>query len=84
MPKEARKVKKVALLFSIMSILLSDTMRAVIAYVYQDMLCGIAHMGYSAPANVAFLYAIPFIIAIMICIVLAAFFYRKTKNDYNR
>ncbi len=37
-------------------------------------------MGYSAPASVAFLYAIPFVIAIMICVVLAVVIYRKGRR----
>ena len=32
---------------------------------YKDMLCGIEHLGYSAPASIAFLYSIPFLLGII-------------------
>ena len=51
-------MKKAAVAFVVIAVLLSDIMCAVVAYAYRDMLCGIAHLGYSAPASVAFLYAI--------------------------
>ena len=73
-------MKKASIVLIVIAVLLSDLMCAVVAYVYCDMLCGIEYMGYSAPANVAFLYAIPFLIAIVICIVLAVIFYRKAKK----
>ena len=50
---------KLSHLFSAVAILLSDVMCAVVAFGYRDMLCGIEHSCYSAPASVAFLYAIP-------------------------
>jgi uncharacterized membrane protein len=43
------------------------------------MLCGIEHRGFSAPAEIAFLIAVPFIIAITLCFILAFLFYRKSK-----
>ena len=67
-------------LFVVLSFLLSHAMCVVIAYNYHDMLCGIAHMGYSAPAEGVFLYAIPFIIGIVICVTLARVFHRKIKG----
>lgn len=51
----------------------------VVAYNYRGMLCGIEHGGYSAPASVAFLYAIPFIIVILVCAIFAYVFYKKSK-----
>ena len=53
-------MKALSCTFAALAILLSDVMCAVVAYLYRDMLCGIAHDCYSAPAGVAFLYAIPF------------------------
>lgn len=53
-------MRKLSHLFSAVAILLSDVMCAVVAFGYRDMLCGIEHSCYSAPASVAFLYAIPF------------------------
>jgi len=70
---------KIAAIVSIaIAVLLSDIMCAFVAFVYRDMLCGIEHLGYSAPVSVAFLYAIPFLIGIIICAVLAIVFYRKS------
>ncbi len=74
-------MKKTAIVLAVIAVLLSDIMCAVIAFIYRDMLCGIEHMGYSAPASVAFLYAIPFVIAIMICVVLAVVIYRKRQKN---
>ena len=66
-----KRMKKLSYLFIAIAILLSDIMCFVVAYNYRDMLCGIEHTGYSAPANVAFLSAIPFGIGIIICAVVA-------------
>ena len=65
--------------FAVLAVLLSDAMCAFVAYSYRDMLCGIEHMAYSAPASVAFLYAIPFGVAIIVCIVLTCIFRRIAK-----
>ena len=60
-------MKKLSYLFIAIAILLSNIMCSVVAFNYRDMLCGIEHLGYSAPASVAFLSAIPFGIGIIIC-----------------
>ena len=44
------------------------------------MVYGIRYLGYSAPASVAFLYAIPFMAGIIICAALAGVFYKKSKK----
>ena len=64
-------MKKLSLLFTVLAILLSDMMCFIVAYHYRDMLCGIEHAGYSAPAGTAFLYAIPFVFGIILCVALA-------------
>ena len=74
-------MKIVVIVFVIVSILLSDIMCAFVAFAYRDALCGIEHLGYSAPAGVAFLYAIPFVIGIIICVILAVIFYRKSTKE---
>ena len=51
----------------------------VVAWNYRDMLCGIAHSCYSAPAEMAFLTAIPYTVGIIICCILAYVFRRKAK-----
>ena len=44
------------------------------------MLWGIQYACYSAPASVAFLLAIPYVVGIAACVILAAVFYRKAKR----
>ena len=70
-------MKKLSYLFTALAIVLSDIMCFVVAYNYLDMLCGIEHAGYSAPASTAFLYAIPFVVGIIVCAVLAIRFRKK-------
>ncbi len=70
-------MKTLSTVFWILAVLLSDVMCAVVSYNYCDMVWGIKYAGYSAPASVAFLTAIPFVIAIVVCIVLALFFKKK-------
>lgn len=70
-------MKKLSNLFIILAVMLSDIMCFVVAYNYRSMLCGIEHEGYSAPASTAFLYAIPFIIGIIVCIILSMMLCKK-------
>ena len=70
-------MKKLSYLFTALAIVLSDIMCFVVAYNYRDMLCGIEHAGYSAPASTAFLYAIPFVVGIVVCAILAIRFRKK-------
>ena len=65
-------------LFAVLAVLLSDAMCAVVAYAYCDMVWGIRYAGYSAPASVAFLRAIPFLAGIVLCAALAVFFRKKS------
>ena len=77
-------MKKSGLIFAALGVLLSDIMCFVVAFNYRDMLCGIEHRGFSAPAEIAFLIAIPFIIVIILCFILAFLFYRKAKIGSQR
>ena len=63
--------------FGVLAVMLSDVMCAVAAFNYCDMLWGIRYAGYSAPANTAFLTAVPYVIGIIVCVILAVFFRRK-------
>lgn len=72
-------MKKLSYLFTALAILLLSIMCAVVAYNYRDMLCGIEHAGYSAPASTAFLYAIPFVVGIIVCTVSAYVFHKKSR-----
>lgn len=65
-------------LFLVLAVLLSDVMCAVVAYNYCNMVWGIKYAYFSAPASTAFLVAIPFIIAIVVCVVIALYFKKRT------
>ena len=63
-----------------LALVLSQAACVVVAYDYRDMLCGISHGGYSAPAWVAFLELIPFALGVILCAVLALVFHKKSKE----
>ncbi len=73
-------MKTLSRLFLAAAIVLSHTMCAVVAYNYRGMLCGIEHLCYSAPANVAFFTAIPFVLGIAVLLWLAVRFRRKAAQ----
>ena len=71
--------KKLSTIFIILALTLSHIMCTVVAYNYAALLyCG-KYGGCSAPASVAFLYAIPFGIGVAICTALAIIFKHKAK-----
>lgn len=71
-------MKKLSIIFSTLAVLLSDIMCAVVAYNYCDLLWGGQYAGYSAPANTAFVYVIPYAIGIIVSVVLAIIFRKKS------
>lgn len=71
------KFKVLSIVFGIMAVLLSIVMCAVVAYNYCSMLWGAKYEGYSAPANISFYLAVPYILGIVICVVLMLFFKKK-------
>jgi len=73
------KPKIISRIFATAAILLSNVMCAVVAYSYCDMLYGGEFKGYSAPAWVAFFYAIPYAAAIILCVIVALVFNKKAK-----
>ena len=73
-------MKKLSVVFGLFAIILSNVMCAVVAFNYRDMLCGIQHSCYSAPAWVEFLSAIPYAFAIAVCIILAVVFKKRSVN----
>lgn len=73
-------MKKLGCLFAIIALILSHVMCAVVAYNYAYMLCAIEHCGNSAPAGIAFIYAIPFGIVILICAALSVYFFKKQSS----
>ena len=64
-------------LFGLLAILLSNIMCAVVTYNYCDILWGTKYAGYSAPARTAFVLAVPYIIGIIVCVILAVVFHKK-------
>lgn len=70
-------MKKLSILFAALAVLLSDVMCAVVAYNYCELLWGAKYAGYSAPAATAFLFAVPYSIAIAVCAVLAVVFKKR-------
>ena len=72
-------MKKRSNLLLIAALILSHLMCVVVAFSYRDMLCCIEHSLCSAPAWIAFLYALPFGICIFVCVVLALIIRRKAK-----
>lgn len=70
-------MKKLSILFTILALLLSHLMCAVVAFNYCDMLWGIRYSCYSAPAWTAFLLVLPYSIGIVICTILAFLFHKK-------
>ena len=72
-------MKKLSYIFVFIAILLSNIMCAVVAYNYRSAICAIQHNGFSAPANIAFFYAIPFVFLIVICLIFAYIFHKKSK-----
>ena len=75
-----KKYKYLSHVFAALAVLLSDVMCATVAYNYCDMQWGIRYRGYSAPANVAFIFIIPYVIGIAICIILSWTFYKRNRK----
>ena len=67
-------------IFSVFAIILSNVMSVVVAYKYCDMLYGIEYRGYSAPAELALVNAIPFLVGIVLCVILAIAFQKRLKH----
>lgn len=65
------KYKPVPKILLIFAVVLFGAMCAVVGYNYAYLEYAGRHMGFSAPPSVAFLYAIPFIAAILVMLLLA-------------
>ena len=70
-------MKNLSTLFTIIALILSHVMCIVLAYNYRDALCAIEHAGFSAPASIVFILAVPFAIGIVVCALLAIKFRKK-------
>ena len=78
-----KKHRMAGYVFAALAILLSDIMCAVVGYGYSSMVWGIQYAGYSAPAYVAFFTAIPYIIGIIICVIVACVCFRKARVGFS-
>lgn len=74
-----RKFKILRNIFTALVLILSHLMCTEVAFNYASMLCTIEHKGFSAPANTAFIFAIPYGIGIIICVTLALVFNKKAR-----
>ncbi len=63
-----------------LALIISNITTASAFYNYRDMLCGIEHEGYSAPASVAFIFAIPGYVLSIIFIMAAIYLSKKSKE----
>ena len=70
-------MKNLSTIFTIIALILSHVMCTVLAYNYRDALCAIDHAGFSAPASIVFILAVPFVIGIIVCALLAIKFRKK-------
>ena len=64
-------------LFAAAAVVLSHIMCIVVTYNYRGLQCAIEHQGFSAPATVAFLAAVPFAVGIAVCVMLTVRFSKK-------
>lgn len=69
--------KLLSKLFTILAIATSYAMCLSIGYNYRDMLCGIEHAGFSAPAEIALLCVIPYAAIIILFLILAKILKRR-------
>ena len=69
-------MKTLSIFFQILAVLLSDLMCAVIARSYYILRWG--KLPVSAPAWMAFLWGIPFLLGIAVCLILAVIFKKKS------
>ena len=75
-----KKQKVIPIICSIIGLILSHIMVAHVSFAYRDMLCGIEHKGYSAPADVAYFYAIPYLLGIILLFIVAIVFWKKYRR----
>ncbi len=74
-----KKFKILRNVFATLAFVLSHAMCIDVALNYASMLCAIEHKGFSAPADTAFLFAIPYVVAILLCLGLAWVCNKKAK-----
>jgi len=73
------KENKLTKIAYVVAVIISNIMCATVAYKYCELTYQIKYEGASAPANVAFIWIIPFAICITICLVIG----KIAKNKSN-
>lgn len=73
-------MKHLPKLFAVLSIILTIIMCVVVAYNYGTLVWGGQYAGYSAPPETAFFLAIPYLIGIAVCVALAVFFKKRSRQ----
>ena len=73
-------MKKAILVFKLIAVILSYAMCITVSYLFGVSVCASANLLTSAPAWVALLLAIPFLIAIAICVVIISILQIKSKK----
>ena len=71
------KYRVLSVIFAVLAVILLVIMGITVIYNYTAMLYGIRYLGFSAPANSAFLLIIPYGLAIIVSLVLSSFFRRR-------
>ncbi len=64
-----------------LAVMISNIMCAAVAYNYCSLQWSAVYEGSSAPPSVAFLFALPFLAGIILCMLSAWFFHKKSKHQ---
>ena len=75
-----KRNKILAVVFGVITVLLLCAMCATVAFSYAEMICAMNHCGASAPPEIAFFLAIPFLVGIAISAVLWTVFHKKLQR----
>ena len=75
-----KRNKVLSVVFGVITVLLLCAMCATVAFNYAQMICAMNHCGASAPPEIAFFLAIPFLFGILISGVLSLVFYKKSQR----
>ena len=75
-----KRIKRTYIAFFALAILLLCVMCATVGFCYARAICAAEHHFTSAPPEVAFLTAIPFLLGVSVFAVLGTIFYRKSKR----
>lgn len=78
------KKNKIVKVAYFISSLISNIMCASVAYKYCEIQYMIKYKGFSAPASIVFLWTIPYIICIAICLIFAKIENKKYSNNLQK